>query len=551
MVEIRGELTRRKLLQRGALGAGLVAAGPILAACGGGTSTSAGGGGSTVGGSSSLGTVVIAAAATPESLDVDVANGVEAFEAQHNVYESLTQFPLGAVKDGISAPDLGSLANVKPALAEDFSQSKDGKTTSFKLRKGVMSSAGNELTSADIEFLFQALIANSAGLRGLIAQVGNLDPKNAVVVKDKYSFDIVSEAPSPLLLSGLSLVLAGIVDSTVVKPHVSSSDPTANKFLATNAVGFGVYQLDSLVQGQQAQFSARSDYWGKQPQAQQVVMQALPQDNNRLAVLQSGDAQIATGLTPVELEQASRTANNPGNRQLWVAMQCSQEPFNNPDMRLAMQYATDYDSILSAVYRETASRLYGPLPSTYPDYAGEELNKFEYDPEKAKQLIAKAGYSNLTLELNYNSDTPSTREAALQLQASWSKVGIKTQINALPAVQWGSNYVGAEFKHLSMFLDQSNVPDMGYASQLYFAKGGVANGGLYDNPEVNRLTKKSLGSVNPAERSQIARELQQQIIADPACVWIAQPGVHYGLGDPVQSVGWTTDQGIVYSAISA
>jgi ABC-type transport system substrate-binding protein len=92
---------------------------------------------------------------------------------------------------------------------------------------------------------------------------------------------------------------------------------------------------------------------------------------------------------------------------------------------------------------------------------------------------------------------------------------------------------------------------MGYVSQLYFAKGGVANGGLYDNPEVNRLTRRSLASVDPGERSRIAHELQRLIIEDPACVWLAQPGVHYGLADPVRSVGWSTDQGIVYSKIAA
>jgi peptide/nickel transport system substrate-binding protein len=346
-------------------------------------------------------------------------------------------------------------------------------------------------------------------------------------------------------------VTASVVDAKAIEPYVSSSDPTGGRYLAAHAAGFGAYRLDSLVRGQHAQFTARSDYWAGRPQARRVVMQALPQDNNRLAVLESGDAQIATALSPVELEGVSHTANNPGNRQLWVAMQCSQEPFDNPDMRLAMQYATDYEAILGAVYRGSATRLYGPLPSTYPDDVGEAINKFDFDPERAKALIAKAGYGELTLELNYNSDAPSTRDVALQLQASWRQVGIETLVNALPATQWGTDYVTGKFKHLSMFLDQSNVPDMGYVSQLYFAKGGVANGGLYDNPEVNRLTRRSLASVDPGERSRIAHELQRLIIEDPACVWLAQPGVHYGLADPVRSVGWSTDQGIVYSKIAA
>jgi peptide/nickel transport system substrate-binding protein len=536
------ELTRRQLLGRGAVGAGLLTMAPLLQACGSGSqATSATG---------KLGTVVIAAPSTPESLDVDVANGVESFEAQHNIYDSLTAFPLEAPKDGIAAPNLSTLANVVPSLAEDFSQSKDGKSTSFKLRKGVISSAGNELTSADVQFLFQVLIANSKGLRGLIAQVGNLEPRKAIVIKDSHSFDIASEAASPLLLAALSLVLASVVDAKAVQSYATSSDPTASKYLTAHAAGYGPYKIDSLVQGQQAQFSARSNYWGGVPQARRVVMQALPQDANRLAVLQSGEAQIATALTPIELQHA-RTANNPGNRQLWVAMQCSKPPFNNPEMRLAMQYATDYDAILSAVYRGSATRLYGPLPSTYPDDIGQEVNKFQHDPEKAKQMIAKAGYSKLTLELNYNSDAPSTREVALQLQASWRAVGIETQINALPATQWATNYTTAKFKHLSMFLDQSNVPDMGYAAQLYFAKGAVANGGLYDNPKVNALTKQSLAAVDPNVRSQIAHELQRLLIQEPACVWIAQPGVHYGLGNPIQSVGWATDQGMIYSKIAA
>ena len=226
MTEVPAGWTRRKLLERGALGAGLVIAGPLLQACGGGTAaTTAGRGGA-------LGTVVIAAPSTPLSLDVDIANGAESFEAQHSVYDSLTTFPFLPPRDGVSAPDLSTLQSVAPSLAEDFSQSRDGRTASFKLRRGVISAAGNELTTLDVEFLFQVLIAKSRGLRGLIAQVGNLNPANAVVVKDRYSFELKSDAPSPLLMAGLSLVVAGLVDARAVRPFVSASDPTAGKFQA-------------------------------------------------------------------------------------------------------------------------------------------------------------------------------------------------------------------------------------------------------------------------------------------------------------------------------
>lgn len=543
-------LTRRRLLERGAVGASLVVAAPLLQACGGdsasGTSTAA----ATGAAGKTIDTVVIAAPSTPPSLNTDLANGTQGFEAQHNVYDSLMTFQVAPPRDGVAAWDISSLDNVRPQLAEAATQSDDGLATQFRLRRGVLSTEGNELTTADVEFFFNVLVANSRGLRGLVAQLGNIDPARDVEIVDRYTFTVSHRAPSPLFLAALSLVLASVPDATAAKPHTSVSDPTASRFLATNAVGFGPYRLDSLRQGQRAEFSARDDYWGGVQSPGRVVMQAVPRSNNRLALLKSGNAQIATGLTPIQLQQAGKTADNPGNRQLYVAFQCRAPPFDDVEVRRAFQYATDYDAILGSVFKDTAQRLYGSLPSTYPDEIGKELNRYEFDPERASSMLSSAGHDKLTVEMIYNSEVAQTEETALQLQAAWRRSGIDAKLTALTSLQWATSFVQGTYRHLAMFLDQANVPDMAYVSNLLYTNQSVANGGHYANAEVDRLTRASISTADAARRTDIAHELQRILIEDPPCLWLAQPGIHYGIADPVSVVGWETDNGIVYSEIA-
>lgn len=542
------EFTRKQLLR--SAGAGVLALGassPLLTSVASATTRR---GAMATAASSSLSTVVIAAADTPQTLDSDKSVQLEGWEAVTSIYDVLVQYPFAAVTDHVRPSNITDLEGVRGQLAQDFSLSKDGLTTTFKLRKGVTSSAGNTLSTDDMKFFFQTMVAKATGIRALVTLLGNFDPVKDVTYHDKYTFSIKSKTPTPLLLPGLSLFVSAIFDSKVVKPHVTSQDPTGSAFIANHGAGFGPYTLDSLIPGQQATYSRYSGYYGPKPAAAQIISRAVPDPSNRLGLVEQGVAQIAPGLDPRDLQHASTTANFSGNVMSWVFFNCQMAPFNDVNVRKALSYATNYDQILKTVYLGTAKRLYGPLPDSYPDNICKALNNYDYDPKQAKSYLAKAGKSSgISVNLVYNAAAPLVDQIALLLQASWNAVGIKTTITKLDSATFGTKKQNHQLP-LWLDVDQADVPDMGYTSSIFFLKGGPANYGVYLNPTVDTLTTRSITTVNKAERTSIAHQLQKIVIDDAPWIPIAQPGSHWAIKSPVSAVPWCTNGGLIYGAIT-
>jgi peptide/nickel transport system substrate-binding protein len=541
-------ITRKDLLRRASGGAVLLGAGSLLAACG----SSAPSASSTAAGAnaSSLKTVIVAAADTPQTLDSDKSVQLEGWEAVTSLYDTLVQYPYAAIVDHVRPSNISDLEGVRGQLASDFSISRDGKTTTFKLRNGVTSAAGNPLTTDDMKFFFGTMVAKATGIRALVTLLGNFDPKTDVKYIDKSTFSVTSRSPTPLFIPGLSLFVSSIFDSKLVAPHVTAADPTASAFIAKRAAGFGPYTLDTLVPGQQATYTAFDGYYGSKPPAKQIISRAVPNPSNRLSLIEQGAAQIGPGLAPRDLKQARTTANYGGNVMSWVYFNCQMAPFKDVNIRKALSFATPYEEILSTVYLGTAKRLYGPLPDSYPDNIGAQLNKYNHDPAMAKSYLTKAGMGGgINVNLFYNVAAPQVSQIALLLQAAWNAVGIKTTITALDSATFGTKKQNHQLP-LWLDVDQADLPDMGYTSSIFFLKGGPANYGVYLNPTVDALTRKSISTLSKAERTQVGHQIQQIVIDEAPWIFLAQPGSHWAITQPVSVVPWVTNGGLIYSGIS-
>src|SRR5262249_20348181 len=133
-------------------------------------------------------------------------------------------------------------SKVVPQLATSWQPSKDGKSYIVKLRQGVKSGAGNELTAEDVAWSWSKSISQ-ARTGAFIAGVCNVEKVEAM---DTYTAKFVLKAPSAILERALALYVPMIVDSTEAKKHATKDDPYAEKWLAKNAAGFGPYMIDSL-----------------------------------------------------------------------------------------------------------------------------------------------------------------------------------------------------------------------------------------------------------------------------------------------------------------
>ncbi|MEQ9448681.1 MAG: ABC transporter substrate-binding protein, partial [Rhodospirillaceae bacterium] len=207
------------------------------------------------GGAAMAETLVLAAPGTPEGFDGDALRPF----TQHVVvqtYEGLTKYPK-MMRDGRPVLDA---SKIEGHYAESWTVSDGGKTVTMKLREGIKSSAGNELTAADVEWSWAKSFAQKR-TGNFIARVSNV---TGVAAKSKYEVDFTLGAPSAIFLSAITLYVPGIYDSTVLKEQATTEDPWGLKYLETNTAGFGAYKLESLRAGEQAIFVANPNYhWDK------------------------------------------------------------------------------------------------------------------------------------------------------------------------------------------------------------------------------------------------------------------------------------------------
>ena len=188
-------------------------------------------------------TLIVASPQVPEGFDGDALK-THTQNVVVQTYENLVVYGKKMV-DGQMKNDP---ATVKPHLAESWKISPDGKTWVFKLREGIKSPYGNELTADDVEWSWSKSFAQKR-TGNFIARVSNVIGVKAL---SKYEVEFTLSAPSSIFLKALTLYVPGIYDSTEVKKHATTEDPWALKWMQSNTAGFGAYHLETLRPDDQA-----------------------------------------------------------------------------------------------------------------------------------------------------------------------------------------------------------------------------------------------------------------------------------------------------------
>ncbi|MBM3524804.1 MAG: hypothetical protein FJX57_17800, partial [Alphaproteobacteria bacterium] len=234
----------------------------------------------TVSGPALAQTLVVAALKTPGGFDGDALKPATQ-NVVTQVYEGLTAYPRTVDAEGNGKLDF---SKVVPHLAESWTVSADGKTYDFKLRRGVRSFFGNELTADDVVWSWEKSFAQKrTGL--FIASVSGV---TKVEKTDRYDVRFTLKAPSQIFLHAITNYVPSVYDSTEVKKHVAADDPWALKWIDQNTAGFGAYHLESVRQGEQAIFVANPNYFGGAPYYKRVVYREIPSAASRFQLLLTG-----------------------------------------------------------------------------------------------------------------------------------------------------------------------------------------------------------------------------------------------------------------------
>lgn len=287
---------------------------------------------------------------------------------------------------------------------------------------------------------------------------------------DAHTVDLVTDGPDADLLGALSFLY-------LLSPgYVEGRNP------ATAAMGSGPYEITSYSAGGNVELRARDDYWGEKPDIGHVTFRITPSDSAGVAGLLSGELDAVTGLDPQDLERlrTDRKLNvqqQDTSRMAFIKLNTLEGPMKDVRVRRAVNHAVDKKSITTSLLGDTVDPSPGQLMTS--DYTGysDDTTAYAYDPQKAKELLAEAGYgpgNPLQLELTVPSGQYVAGELIVQAVAQQlSEVGVRARINSIPFTVYMQKY-----------LTDQDMSDMQYITQAWptLAAGGLYGLFLSDSP---------------------------------------------------------------------
>lgn len=426
-----------------------------------------------------------------------------------NTYDRLITFGSMALPNGNVVYDYNKLI---PALAESWSQSTDGKTLTFKLRKNATFHDGAPVTAEDVKWSLDRAVSVTMAKNQMAS--GSLTDPAQFVVLDAHTIRIDLPRADRYTLPNLALSFPVIINAKRVRAHAAADDPWGEAWLKSNDAGGGAYKLAAFEPGQRLEL-LRHDGWniGPQPQMRRVILQQVPAAASRRALIERGDADIAMDILPrdiVDMEQSGKfnVVSTPQvNAFQFVAMNTGMKPFDDVRVRQAIAYALPYKAMFQAALLGRGFPLFGGAAETSGRYPAP--HPYNTDLEKAKKLLAEAGLANgFETSFSFDAGIASVAEpAALLVQENLARIGIKLRIEKIPAGQIGN---ALSKKEVPFYFEGSAawLRDTDYFFRIFYQGDTRWNYGNYHNPEITQLVRDARWETDPA----VYRSLTQRMV---------------------------------------
>src|SRR5262249_52360574 len=293
---------------------------------------------------------------------------------------------LYAIHDALVRPYPGQ--KMGPSLAESWKESPDGKTYEFKLRSGLKFHNGDPVTADDVKFSFERY--KGAGASILQNNVARVEIVNPLVVR----FHLKEPWPDFMTFYGTTATAAGIV---VPKKYITQVGEDGFK---KHPIGAGPYKFVSHQPGVEVVLEAYTGYWRRVPSVRTLVMKSVPEATTRAVMLKSGESDISFVLDGPEAEDIKRDSRfqvvpSKHASVFWVEFADQwdpKSPWHDRRVRLAANYALDRQRINEAGCLGLCPPA-GVIVPRVMDFAL-QVEALPYDREKAKKLLAEAGYPN-------------------------------------------------------------------------------------------------------------------------------------------------------------
>jgi peptide/nickel transport system substrate-binding protein len=442
--------------------------------------------------------VIIDLESEPPTLDPALANDLNAWSVVHSLHDSVVHI----------APD----GTAEPLLAESV-EFTDPRVLRIVLPANRTFHDGSPVNADSV----QRALAHIRNPDVASQIVDNFASIETVRVIDELTIEFGLSAPAPYLLAQLAPWLTPLPESALAS-------------IGTAPIGSGPYRFVSWTPGESLILEANPDYPADSPKgrpiSQRVTFRFVPEATTRVADLLSGGADIVRSVQPDQIaaieDGGASVITQPVTGISFVRIVNNVEPFTNPDVRRAMNYAVDVEAIVEAL-----SHGYGsPLASLFPEGGlgyDPELAPIPYDVEQARSLLASAGYAD-GFDVDFEHTTDTRTDVIEAVAAMLAEVGIRVTLKPVELATFNATWKeSAPLRYISW----RPLNDPFTLLNLVVNQNGYLSS--FSSEPVQALIDQAAVESNPEARAQLYRDLSRVLQEDPPAIFLSSLVAHYGV----------------------
>src|SRR5215831_7254964 len=433
--------------------------------------------------------------------------------------------------DNLVVRDLKTM-QIVPHLATSW-KTIDERTWEFTLRQDVMFHNGDKFTAHTVKFNYDRCLNPEQKC----PQRGNHAKIKEVQIVDDFTVRFITHDPYPIMLERMQ-------NFQMVSEKVAKEKGDA--FMAENPIGTGPYKFVHWLKGREILLERNESYWGAKPAIKYAKIRIIPDKATQVADLLAGGVDIVRALPPDQIEVlkasgAAYVTTAPVLRTAFIELdsqgRTEKNPFMDKRVRQAVNYGTNIDKIIEFVLNGQARRtanVINPLAFGYDP----NVKPYPYDPEKAKKLLAEAGYPNgfEVRFLSTGADVPAQKQAAEAIQADLAKIGVRLKLNHIedtnsvvtqakegkagPMFQWSWGYY-------SVFDADGILYDIFHSGNPW---------AYYSSDELDKLIDEGRSTLDQERRKLIYSQVQQILTEEAAHLFLW--GI-YGIWGVNKRVEWS------------
>jgi peptide/nickel transport system substrate-binding protein len=491
------------------------------------------------------GTVVFAASADPVSLDPAFVSDGESIRITNQIYEGLVRTKAGS-------------ADIEPSLAKSWTASPDKKSFTFELQQGVKFHDGTPFNAEAVCFNFDRWY----NFKGLLQSEsvsyywgsffgGFSDKKKPSLyqsceAQDEDTVTINLTSSSASFVAALSQSAFSMSSPDALRKYDAdkvSGTADAPKFEGTygfeHPTGTGAFKFQSFTPNDKVVLVRNDDYWGPKATLDQVIFRTIADLAARRQALEAGEIQGYDNVDPNDVEALRanyQVLQRPAFNVAYVGFNQKKKPLDNPKIRQAIAHALNREALIQAKYPPGSEVAHEFMPPEVRGY-NENVVKYDYDVDRAKQLIAESGVSNPTLEFWYPTDVsrPYMPDPVANFQAfkaDLEKAGFKVVPKSAP---WSPDYLNAVQSGVAPVYLIGWTGDFGDPDNfvgVFFQQPKPEWG--FDNQEIFSALTAAENEVDEQKRVQLYQQANQTIMEFLPGVPYAHSGPFVALAKNVQ-----------------